>query len=193
MFQHSPEPLPLPHDDHLFMSKLSTPGPLYFQQRTQVIQLTEVPAPPRAQHPFTLSASSLASSSYTSSSDESAEEDSDCSSYCSSAPEETPEPRSPDDTYKTRLHRILVWREKLAVSTGTPLAPPPTLPTSATLKRKTLDDDSESDDDAVSVPPPTLSPRLSFLTIHYVGVSFLKAVAVELEPKCLSITDTPDG
>jgi len=151
MFQHSPEPLSLPHHDQLFMSKLPSSRPLFVQHPAlEIIQLTEVAPPPRAsQTPFSLTASSLASSSYTSSSDES-EEESACSSYCSSDPEEDARASVPDDTYKTRLHRVLVWREMLAKAMGAAVISSATSPFPPPLKRKAHVDEVESDDDVSS-------------------------------------------
>ena len=52
------------------------------------------------------------SSSSDSSDDDSEEDESDCSSYCSSE-EDLDAERAPvyDDTYKTRLSRVLAWRD----------------------------------------------------------------------------------
>jgi len=143
----------LAHDESLCMSKHSASGPLYLQQPSlEIIQLTEVPPPPRPQHSFPASSfmtSSYASSSSSSSSDEVADETA-CSSYCSSDPEEEITRVSvPDDTYKTRLHRVLVWREKLVKALGAPSAAPPPAP-SPQLKRKADDEEPESDDDTAS-------------------------------------------
>ncbi|PCH44482.1 hypothetical protein WOLCODRAFT_139030 [Wolfiporia cocos MD-104 SS10] len=142
MFQTAPESFPLAHDDSLFVPKA-----------LQVIQLTEVPPPPRVR-PAAITASSLASSCCTSSSDDS-EDESACSSYCSSDPEEEESRQaSPDDTYKTRLHRVLVWREKLAKAMGASIAASPTSPprpAPTPLKRKApLDSREPDDDDAAS-------------------------------------------
>lgn len=121
MFQHHPDAISLSNDDSMFMSKVPATVPLYIQHpELKIIQLTEVPPPPRPDASFALTASSFVSSSYSSSTDES-EEESVCSSYCSSDPEEEARVSVPDDTYKTRLHRVLVWREELAKAMGTPL------------------------------------------------------------------------
>ncbi|KAI0955290.1 hypothetical protein AcW1_006913 [Taiwanofungus camphoratus] len=169
MFHHSSDSLALP-DDSAYMNKDSN-GPLYVQHRTlEIIQLTEVPAPPRAQFPSTITSSSSASSSYISSSSD-PEEESVCSSYCSSDPEESVA-SSPDDTYTTRLMRVLTWRESFAKAMGTPLPFPQPLP-APPLKRKADVDHQDSDDEAVG----SLSPMhfFSVLTVHYVGVSFVQA------------------
>ncbi|KAH9933445.1 uncharacterized protein B0H18DRAFT_983735 [Fomitopsis serialis] len=158
--------LALAHDDALCMSKHAASGPLYLQQPSLgIIELIEVPPPPRPQH--SLPASSFMSSSYasssssSSSSDETADETA-CSSYCSSDPEEEVSRVSvPDDTYKTRLHRVLVWREKLVKALGAPSAAPPPTP-SPQLKRKADDEEPESDDDTVSVTACAYVPRESF-------------------------------
>ena len=106
------------------MNKDHPPSHLYVhQQRTvEVIQLIEVPPPPPRSHPYTstLDSDSFASSSSCESSDDDSEEDeSVCSSYCSSeenlAPEQAP---TYDDTYKTRLNRVLAWREGFAKATA---------------------------------------------------------------------------
>ena len=118
MLQTLSDALPVPRDDPVCMSKS---GPLYLQQPSlEIIQLTEVPPPPPRQ--YSLPASSFMSSSYASSSSSAeADEESSCSSYCSSDPEEEANRLSvPDDTYKTRLHRVLLWREKLMKALGTP-------------------------------------------------------------------------
>ncbi|KAI0924958.1 hypothetical protein AcW2_005681 [Taiwanofungus camphoratus] len=146
MFHHSSDSLALP-DDSTYMNKDSN-GPLYVQHRTlEIIQLTEVPAPPRAQFPSTITSSSSASSSYISSSSD-PEEESVCSSYCSSDPEESVA-SSPDDTYTTRLMRVLTWRESFAKAMGTPLPFPQPLP-APPLKRKADVDHQDSDDEAAS-------------------------------------------
>ncbi|KZT07542.1 uncharacterized protein LAESUDRAFT_725003 [Laetiporus sulphureus 93-53] len=152
MFQHDAEPFAVaPHHDPMYMpSKATLAGPLYLQQCSlEIIQLVEVPAPPRIRPSSSFMGSSFASSSYSSSMEES-EDESECSSYCSSDPEEEEAARTsaPDDTYKTRLHRVLVWREKLAHAMGVPaistFSPLP-------LKRKSDDAEDESyDDDMVS-------------------------------------------
>ncbi|KAI0736436.1 hypothetical protein C8Q72DRAFT_948002 [Fomitopsis betulina] len=146
MLQTLSDALPVHRDDPICISKS---GPLYLQQPSlEIIQLTEVSAPPRHQH--TLPASSFMSSSYASSSSDASDDESACSSYCSSDPEEETSRLSvPDDTYKTRLHRVLLWREKLMKALGTSSSAPPPLP-SAPLKRKADDDEPESDNDTAS-------------------------------------------
>ncbi|EPT03081.1 hypothetical protein FOMPIDRAFT_1029033 [Fomitopsis schrenkii] len=145
--------LPVSREDHICMSKSL---PLYLQQPSlEIIQLIEVPPPPPQQRTFP--ASSFMSSSYaSSSSSDQSDHESACSSYCSSDPEEDASRLSvPDDTYKTRLHRVLLWREKLMKALGTSssvfiflAAPPP--PPSTHLKRKADDDEPELDDDTAS-------------------------------------------
>ncbi|RPD64475.1 hypothetical protein L227DRAFT_608132 [Lentinus tigrinus ALCF2SS1-6] len=143
------------------------PTHLYLhQQRTvEVIQLIEVPPPPPRSHPYTstLDSDSFASSSCESSDDDSEEDESVCSSYCSS--EENlvvDQPPTYDDTYKTRLNRVLAWRDGFAKATAQFLADddaalpaPPSSPVSSSpapsLKRKADDDaDLSSDDDMSS-------------------------------------------
>ncbi|KAL6306245.1 hypothetical protein BKA93DRAFT_816554 [Sparassis latifolia] len=135
------------------MHKDTTATPLFLQHRTlEIIQLIEVPAPPRVQHPSTIASSSAATSStsYLSTST-SGIEDADSvasSSYCSSA-EGQSDVFVPDDTYKIRLTRVLAWRESSAKVPGgsqltTPLAP------AVPLKRKVDGDDDGLNDDAVS-------------------------------------------
>ncbi|KAI0741997.1 hypothetical protein C8Q80DRAFT_1110210 [Daedaleopsis nitida] len=154
------------------MTKDAPPSHLYLhQQRTvEVIQLIEVPPPPPRSHPYT---STLASSSFTSSSSsdssssDSEEDESVCSSYCSSS-EDVDVAQAPtyDDTYKTRLHRVLAWREGFVkahasvagadVDMDADILPaPPSSPVSSSpapsLKRKADDDaDLSSDDDTSS-------------------------------------------
>ncbi|OCH96376.1 hypothetical protein OBBRIDRAFT_787456 [Obba rivulosa] len=140
---------PLPH--HRPFVKDVVGGPLYLhQQRTlEVIQLIEVPAPPRVQPPSTFSSSSFASSSYTSSS---SDEESDCESYCSSDAEDI-EPASAsvsNDTYNTRQSRVLAWRESSAKAMGAALPPPQTSSLTPPLKRKADGDDEDMDDDTAS-------------------------------------------
>ncbi|KZT70857.1 hypothetical protein DAEQUDRAFT_810440 [Daedalea quercina L-15889] len=151
MFRTLSDALDLTHGDPACMSDFSASGAIYLQQpHLKVIQLTEVAPPPRPQHSFP--ASSFMSSSYASSSSSSDESDDEsaCSSYCSSDQEQEESRVSvPDDTYKTRLHRVLVWRERLVKALGAPSsvpAPPPSPP----LKRKADDEEPESDDDTAS-------------------------------------------
>ncbi|KAI0700145.1 hypothetical protein C8T65DRAFT_580553 [Cerioporus squamosus] len=143
------------------------PAHLYLhQQRTvEVIQLIEVPPPPPRSHPYTstLDSDSFASSSCESSDDDSEEDESVCSSYCSSE-ENLDAHQAPtyDDTYKTRLNRVLAWRDGFAKATAHLLyaddavlpAPPSSLVSSSpasSLKRKADDDaDLSSDDDMSS-------------------------------------------
>lgn len=97
--------------------KLATGGPVYYRQH-EVIQLIEVAAPPPAAHPSTITTSSMPSSSaYTQScssegSEECEEEDeSAVSSYCSSDEGDDAARACDDDTYGTRLKRVLAWRD----------------------------------------------------------------------------------
>ncbi|TBU38700.1 hypothetical protein BD309DRAFT_873818 [Dichomitus squalens] len=148
------------------MNKGPQPSHLYLhQQRTvEVIQLIEVPPPPPRSHPYTstlASSSSFASSSCDSSDDDSEDDESVCSSYCSSE-EDLAVDKAPtyDDTYKTRLNRVLAWRAGFAKAAPqgdaadeeTSLAPtaPPSSPISLSpapsLKRK-ADDETRWDSD----------------------------------------------
>ncbi|THH30515.1 hypothetical protein EUX98_g3687, partial [Antrodiella citrinella] len=105
------------------------------QSTVEVIQLIEVDAPPPRQIPSDFASSSASSSSADSSSsshaqsevseeecESSASEESEsvCSSYCSSDEEEMKERKIMffDDTYGTRLTRVLAWRESFAKATG---------------------------------------------------------------------------
>lgn len=125
-----------PHDTLPTMAntapKLATQGgPVYYRQH-EVIQLVEVPAPPRQQkqqqqHPSTITSSSLPSSSVysdsCSSEAESEESEPVCSSYCSSdedvaAIQEAGSYACYDDTYTTRLGRVLAWRDGFAKAMG---------------------------------------------------------------------------
>ncbi|KAI0761802.1 hypothetical protein BD413DRAFT_485377 [Trametes elegans] len=144
-----------------YLNKRSPTGHLYLHQQhtVEVIQLIEVPAPPPRSTPCT---SSLASSSFYSSScssDEDSEQDESVgSSYCSSDEESSdasPEAPVYDDTYKTRLNRVLAWREGFSktVDADESLPVPPSTPvhsSSSSLKRK-ADSDYEFDlDDDMS-------------------------------------------
>jgi hypothetical protein len=110
-----------------------------------VIQLDEVPAPPRPLKAMTSSAG-LSSSSWSSSrsddfsATESDDSDAPCTSYCSSAEDECAEDvdmdvaqthydDDEDDSFSLRMKRILAWREASAKAMGTappskPLSPP---------------------------------------------------------------------
>ncbi|KAI8985621.1 hypothetical protein BD414DRAFT_515402 [Trametes punicea] len=159
-----------------FMDKDPPACHLYLhQQRTvEVIQLIEVPPPPPRSHPY---ASSLASSSLVSSSCHSSDADADsdedeslCSSYCSSD-DDSDAPQAPvyDDTFKTRLDRVLAWREGFAKAfddveslpgsspshpvarLSPPSSPVSSSPTSSSRKRKAGSDvDFDFDDDTSS-------------------------------------------
>ncbi|KAI0731109.1 hypothetical protein C8Q76DRAFT_350020 [Earliella scabrosa] len=181
----APQPrLAFPAPAPVCLDKDPQPSHLYLhQQRTvEVIQLIEVPPPPPRSHPYTstLASSSFASSSCESSDDDSEEDDSVCSSYCSSEEDsDVGQAPSYDDTYKTRLNRVLAWREGFAkaqavdvdvdmlpgssrVPSGVPsptlirdCPAPPSSPVSSSpapsLKRKADDDaDLSSDDDTSS-------------------------------------------
>ncbi|KAM5530828.1 hypothetical protein V8D89_015518 [Ganoderma adspersum] len=148
------------------MNKDAQPTHLYLHQQPTVgiIQLIEVPPPPPRSHPYTstMASSSFASSSCDSSDNDSEEDESVCSSYCSSE-EDLDADQAPtyDDTYKTRLHRVLAWRDGFAKATAVVdpddensviLTAPPSSPISSSpapsLKRK-ADHESrwDSDDD----------------------------------------------
>ena len=105
--------------------KVATGGPVYYRQH-EVIQLVEVPAPPPAKHPSTITSSSVPSSSaYTEScaeTSESEEEDSEASSYCSSEEGDEAARACYDDTYGTRLSRVLAWRDGFAKALGVALS-----------------------------------------------------------------------
>ena len=96
--------------------KLATGGPVYYRQH-EVIQLIEVAAPPPAAHPSTITTSSMPSSSaYTqscSSEGSGCDEDDESavSSYCSSDEGDEAARACYDDTYGTRLKRVLAWRD----------------------------------------------------------------------------------
>ncbi|EMD38982.1 hypothetical protein CERSUDRAFT_93021 [Gelatoporia subvermispora B] len=146
-------PLSLPHPHHQEFAKDVVGGPLYLhQQRTlEVIQLIEVPAPPRVDPPSTFASSSTYTSSDSDS--DSDDNDSDCESYCSSDPEELDAAREsmPDDTYKTRQNRVLAWRETFAKGVGATVSIPHTFSLAPPLKRKADDnDDYDMDDDTTS-------------------------------------------
>ncbi|KAI0342956.1 hypothetical protein BDW22DRAFT_1428412 [Trametopsis cervina] len=139
-------PCPAPNPKH---ATTSGGGPLYYRQH-EVIQLIEVPAPPRQQHPSTITSSSVASSSsYSASCDSEASESEPCSSYCSSDEESLEE--SPhgcyDDTYSTRLTRVLAWRDGFGKAMGVAFAPGDSTSAHSPpfLKRRI-----ENDDDAMS-------------------------------------------
>ncbi|KAI1796722.1 hypothetical protein LXA43DRAFT_1089805 [Ganoderma leucocontextum] len=145
-----------PHPTHLY---------LHQQPTVEIIQLIEVPPPPPRSHPYTstIASSSFASSSCDSSDNNSEEDESVCSSYCSS--EEDPDAdQAPtyDDTYKTRLHRVLAWRDGFAKASAmedpddessVTLTAPPSSPISSSLahslKRK-ADHESRWDSDGDS-------------------------------------------
>ncbi|KAI0642406.1 hypothetical protein C8Q79DRAFT_1013679 [Trametes meyenii] len=148
-FMHKDYP---PHAAHLY---------LHPQRTVEVIQLIEVPAPPPRSHPYTsVASSSFVSSSCDSSDDDSEEDESVCSSYCSSEEEQEPS-QAPvyDDTYKTRLNRVLAWRDgfEKAIDGDVQLRAPPSSPvssppaSSSSLKRKADSDvEFDSDDDTSS-------------------------------------------
>ncbi|GJE93270.1 hypothetical protein PsYK624_094290 [Phanerochaete sordida] len=103
-------------------------GPVYYRQH-EVIQLVEVSAPPPATHPSTITTSSVPSSSaYTEScsedSDADEEDESAVSSYCSSAEGDDPARAYYDDTYGTRIKRVLAWRDGSAKALGAPMESP---------------------------------------------------------------------
>lgn len=112
-FQHAH-----PHAQHNTHQPFPAPdpkhhgGPVYYRQH-EVIQLVEVAPPPPAQHPSTITTSSLPSSSAYTGSCESESDESECSSYCSSDDEDS-SPAYYDDTYATRVTRVLAWRDSLS-------------------------------------------------------------------------------
>lgn len=122
MFNPS-HPLAIAQPTIPFDPKSNTPGPVYLRQhRTiELIELIEVPPPTTLPHqPSTITsseASSSSSSSYSDSYDSSefdSDEDEDAgSSYCSSDEEDMAQRDMPfyDDTYRTRLGRVLAWRD----------------------------------------------------------------------------------
>lgn len=104
---------------------------LSYCQPIKVIQLEEVEAPPPMPHRSSSSSASVPltsaySDSYDSEDDyedeesESEEDESECSSYCSSDAEDMQERNIAvyDDTYGTRLSRVLAWRDNFAKATG---------------------------------------------------------------------------
>lgn len=97
-------------------TKIATGGPVYYRQH-EVIQLVEVSAPPPQTHPSTITTSSMPSSSaYTGSCDSEGsecdeEDESVVSSYCSSDEGDEAARACYDDTYGTRLGRVLAWRD----------------------------------------------------------------------------------
>lgn len=121
---HHPRILAL-HQQPLMLSKpVLGGGPVYHQQ--EVIQLVEVSAPqPPLQPPCSSEASSSSYSSSCSSSSSSSEEEEGCTSYCSSDMEDMEESGHGyyDDTFGTRLSRVLAWRDRamgVAASSGEP-------------------------------------------------------------------------
>lgn len=93
-------------------TKAATGGPVYYRQH-EVIQLVEVPAPPKGPQPSTITSSSMPSSSaYTEScGSESSEESEAASSYCSSDEGDDAARAYYDDSYNTRICRIRAWRD----------------------------------------------------------------------------------
>ncbi|KAI0796176.1 hypothetical protein C8Q75DRAFT_364943 [Abortiporus biennis] len=145
-------------------AKQATPGPLYLRQpRTlEIIQLVEVDAPPRQQPSSFASSSVPSSSAYSASStssdfdpddeqQQSEEEESVVSSYCSSDEEEMVERKiGPyDDTYGTRINRILTWRENFAKAMGVAIPHNTASHASHLLLKRKMEEDG--DDDAVSL------------------------------------------
>ncbi|EKM50113.1 uncharacterized protein PHACADRAFT_264663 [Phanerochaete carnosa HHB-10118-sp] len=120
-FSHRAIPIPPPVMD--CSPKVATgPGPVYYRQH-EVIQLVEVSAPPPAPHPSTITTSSVPSSSaYTESCSEESvsdeDEESAVSSYCSSDEGDEATRACYDDTYGTRLKRVLAWRDRAAKALG---------------------------------------------------------------------------
>lgn len=100
-----------------------------YNQPIKVIQLEEVEAPPPMPHRSNTSDTSVPYSDSDDSEDdydededmsESEEEESECSSYCSSDAEDMQERNIAvyDDTYGTRLSRVLAWRDNYAKAIG---------------------------------------------------------------------------
>ena len=133
-FQHAH-----PHAQHNTHQPFPAPdpkhhgGPVYYRQH-EVIQLVEVAPPPPAQHPSTITTSSLPSSSAYTGSCESESDESECSSYCSSDDEpavnirrassgedDEPELVHIDDTFSARMRRIEAWRSAYAKAVGAEL------------------------------------------------------------------------
>lgn len=131
---HHPRILAL-HQQPLMLSKpVLGGGPVYYHQQPEVIQLVEVSAPqPSLQHPYSSEAFSSCYSSSSDSSETDSEDDEGCTSYCSSDPEEMEESGHGyyDDTYGTRLSRVLAWRDGFAKAMGVAVSSGESSPTSA--------------------------------------------------------------
>ena len=117
-YAHRAIPIPSPVD---CSPKVAT-GPVYYRQH-EVIQLVEVSAPPPVPHPSTITTSSVPSSSaYTESCSEESEGDEEdesvVSSYCSSDEGDEAARAYYDDSYNTRLKRVLAWRDGSAKVLG---------------------------------------------------------------------------
>ncbi|KAJ6580801.1 hypothetical protein B0H19DRAFT_485217 [Mycena capillaripes] len=101
----------------------------------RVIQLVEMPAPPRRSPPSSASASSSSSSSLASSSagsdmdlDTEEQDEEDCDSYCSSAADgDDEEERAAQEAEASKVGRILAWRANIASASS--LIPPSLSPT----------------------------------------------------------------
>ncbi|KAJ3485934.1 hypothetical protein NLI96_g4592 [Meripilus lineatus] len=148
-------------------------GPVYLRQhRTiELIELIEVPAPPPRQQPSTITSSEASSSPYTescsSSEFDSEEDESAGSSYCSSDEEDMAQRDMPlyDDTYRTRLNRVLAWRDGFSKSSAAPSGGDAHASLSH-QKRKVDHDSMDLDDQEMSqspkrsrsIPPPEHRP-----------------------------------
>ena len=142
----APIALATPPSPHYAPKDDSTTTPLYLCQQpavVEIIQLIEVDAPPPRQLASDFASSSASSSSASQSASsssshsgsgsdycetsESEESESVCTSYCSSDEEEMKERKIMfyDDTYSTRLSRVLAWRENFAKAMGISGTSPP--------------------------------------------------------------------
>ncbi|KAH9066538.1 hypothetical protein EDB87DRAFT_1553328 [Lactarius vividus] len=168
-------------DDIYPTAKDYIPQPLYVRQpcSLQIIQLVECsPPPPQQKYIQSRLSSSFYSDSQSDGSayDSSSSSLSDGSSYCSSAELSAPAPpsfedRDPsvDDTYRTRLRRVSLWRDAVYSKNDAASA----RPASPYQKRKTPDSDLVNSDPLVSASiymnsashTPRKSPR-STLSAH---------------------------
>ncbi|KAH9026365.1 hypothetical protein EDB85DRAFT_2149205 [Lactarius pseudohatsudake] len=159
-------------DDIYPTAKDYIPQPLYVRQpcSLQIIQLVECsPPPPQQKYIQSRLSSSFYSDSQSDGSayDSSSSSLSDGSSYCSSAELSAPVPpsfedRDPsvDDTYRTRLRRVSLWRDTVYSKNDAASA----RPASPCQKRKTPDGDLVNCDPLASHTP-RKSPR-STLSAH---------------------------
>jgi len=141
-------------------TKVAPVGPLYLrQQRTvEIIQLVEVDAPPPPRRsPSTFTSSSEPSSSYSSNDSygssefDPEEEEVAATSYCSSDEEEMEERKIAfyDDTFPTRLNRVIAWRDGFAKAMGVSLSNHATSHAPHLLLKRKVE--WELDEDAVSL------------------------------------------